>query len=343
MKYFGLIKEAWKDYDNSRKILSITDISIKVSTNHVYRIILKDGSKVIAKISDYGYVSNFSEDHSIINALSINLTYPFENFLAKSLTKNGRLYIYEKKINKSPIWVVFYNPIRTDKKPTKKQSIQRIKILGKELGSFHLSCKNIRKILPHKSKTFNEDIKFIKQNIFSKTYLHFDKNEKKEIIKHCDIFIKNTRKIINKNDLLPVFIDWNIGNFSVDNKYNFFSRWDYDWFRIGHRTLDFYFLSRVCSEQGDSTLFTYSPLPLMEKRFMIFLKSYHKIYPLKNYDFLLIPEMYRFFILNYVIKDGFRFFNKHIAKKLIKDSVNQYLPNIDKLVSSNEIKDYVLS
>ena len=74
-----LVKEAWKDYDNSRKILSITDISIKVSTNHVYRIILKDGSKVIVKISDYGYVSNFSEDHSIINALSINLNYPFKN------------------------------------------------------------------------------------------------------------------------------------------------------------------------------------------------------------------------------------------------------------------------
>ena len=52
MKYFSLIKEAWKDYDNSRKILSITDISIKVSTNHVYRIILKDGSKIIVKISD---------------------------------------------------------------------------------------------------------------------------------------------------------------------------------------------------------------------------------------------------------------------------------------------------
>ena len=96
MKYFSLIKEAWKDYDNSRKILSITDISIKVSTNHVYRIILKDGSKIIVKISDYGYVSNFSEDHSIINALSINLSYPFENFLAKSLTKMEN-YIFMKK------------------------------------------------------------------------------------------------------------------------------------------------------------------------------------------------------------------------------------------------------
>ena len=168
MKYFKLIKEAWKDYDDSRKILSITDISIKVSTNHVYRIILKDRSKVIAKISDYGYVSNFSEDHSIINALSINLTYPFENFLAKSLTRNGKLYIYEKKVNKSPIWVVFYNPIRADKKPAKKQSIQRIKTLGKELAKFHLSCKNISKILPHKSKTFKEDIKFIKKKHFFK-------------------------------------------------------------------------------------------------------------------------------------------------------------------------------
>ena len=343
MKYFSLIKEAWRDYDYSRKILSITDISIKVSTNHVYRIILKDGSKIIVKISDYGYVSNFSEDHSIINALSINLSYPFENFLAKSLTKNGKLYIYEKKVKNSPIWVVFYNPIRTDKRPTKKQSLKSIKNLGKELANFHLACKNITKILPSKSKTFHEDIKFIKKNIFSKTYFHFDKSQKIEIIKHCDIFIKNTNRIINKKNLLPVFIDWNIGNFSVDKNYNFFSRWDYDWFRIGHRTLDFYFLSRVCSQQGDSTLFTYSPLPLMEKRFMLFLKSYHKIYPLKNDDFILIPEMYRFFILNYVIKDGFRFFNKNIAQKLIKDSVNLYLPNIDKLVISNKIKDYVLS
>ena len=52
--------------------------------------------------------------------------------------------------------------------------------------------------------------------------------------------------------------------------------------------------------------------------------------------------MYRFFILNYVIKDGFRFFNKNIAKKLIKDSVDLYLPNIDKVVQSEKIMDFVL-
>ena len=51
MKFFSLIKSAWNDYDNSRKIKDISDISIKVSTNHVYRIILDDGSKIIAKVS----------------------------------------------------------------------------------------------------------------------------------------------------------------------------------------------------------------------------------------------------------------------------------------------------
>ena len=342
MKFFSLIKSAWYDYDNSRKIQDISDISIKVSTNHVYRIILDDGSKIIAKVSDYGYISNFSEDHSIINALSINLPYPFENFLAKSLTKNGKLYIYEKKIKQSPIWVVFYNPIRTFKKPTKKQNNFKIVKLGKELANFHLGCRNISNILPVKSKKFNKDINYIKNNISNDKYLHFDKEQKKEIILQCNIFLKNTENLLNKDNLLPVFIDWNIGNFSIDQNYNFFSRWDYDWFRIGHRTLDFYFLSRVCSSQGDSTLFTYSPLTLMEKRFMLFLKSYHSIYPLNENDFILIPEMYRFFILNYVIKDGYRFFNKNIAKKLIQDSVNLYLPNINKVVLSYKMRDSVL-
>ena len=153
MKYFSLIKLAWHDYDNSRKIKDITDISIKVSTNHVYRIILIDGSKIIAKVSDYGYISNFSEDHSIINALSINLPYPFENFLAKSLTKKGKLYIYEKKFNLSPVWVVFYNPIRTSKKPTKKQptkarSRHTVNAKDTKIKTAQMKMKQLQKIKP---------------------------------------------------------------------------------------------------------------------------------------------------------------------------------------------------
>ena len=52
MNYFNLIKDAWKDFDNNRKIKNITDISIKVSINHVYRIILKDESIAKKLIQD---------------------------------------------------------------------------------------------------------------------------------------------------------------------------------------------------------------------------------------------------------------------------------------------------
>jgi hypothetical protein len=56
---------------------------------------------------------------------------------------------------------------------------------------------------------------------------------------------------------MPVLIDWNLGNFSVEfdeedrSRFRLFSRWDYDWFRIESRLLDFYFLSRVSSRTGD--------------------------------------------------------------------------------------------
>ena len=55
-----------------------------------------------------------------------------------------------------------------------------------------------------------------------------------------------------------------------DGSFRLFSRWDYDWFRIDTRMLDFYFLSRVSSATGDRTAFTYSPHTLLEDRFVAF-------------------------------------------------------------------------
>ncbi|MEZ5023463.1 MAG: hypothetical protein R2728_09425 [Chitinophagales bacterium] len=69
---------------------------------------------------------------------------------------------------------------------------------------------------------------------------------------------------------LPVFIDWNIGNFSVDRHFNFYSRWDYDWFRMSPRAMDFYFWARVVRAEGDQTAFSYTIDPLNEDRFLIF-------------------------------------------------------------------------
>ena len=72
---------------------------------------------------------------------------------------------------------------------------------------------------------------------------------------------------------MPVLIDWNLGNFSIEfdpddhDSFGFFSRWDYDWFRIESRLLDFYFLSRVSSRTGDRTTWTYGSHTLLEPRF----------------------------------------------------------------------------
>ena len=45
------------------------------------------------------------------------------------------------------------------------------------------------------------------------------------------------------------------GSAASDGTFRLYSRWDYDWFRIEPRLLDFYFLSRVSSKTGDRTLF----------------------------------------------------------------------------------------
>ena len=43
-----------------------------------------------------------------------------------------------------------------------------------------------------------------------------------------------------------------------------------------------------------------------------------------------LKEAYRFFILNYVIKDGKYFFNEQYAKKLQEEAFEIYLPSVDR-------------
>jgi hypothetical protein len=108
-----------------------------------------------------------------------------------------------------------------------------------------------------------------------------------------------------------------------------FSRWDYYWFRIDTRMLDFYFFSRVSSETGDRTSFTYSPHTLLEPRFINFLRHYHEVFPLSKRELLFLPWAYRFFILNYVIREGAKFFREDISVKFRKDATRIYLPMLN--------------
>jgi hypothetical protein len=98
---------------------------------------------------------------------------------------------------------------------------------------------------------------------------------------------------------------------------------------MSSRMLDFYFFSRVVSDAGDRTVFSYLIGPMMEDRFLIFLSEYHKINPLIADEIRFLREVYRCFILNYVIKNGDYFFSEQYAKKLKTEALDIYLPSID--------------
>ena len=338
--YDLIIKKAWEGYDASKTIKNIEDISAMVSTNHVFRITFNDDDIIIAKLSYFGKYEYFKEDHRIIHSLSNNLLYPFENLLARSLLKNNRVYIYRYKQGKTDAWVVFYNPTRILDRLPRRLDEEHIIKLGQQVGKFHKACSRVKNVLPKSSKTLRTDIFALQQQL--------ETNEKKfgsamqvDFLKyHCELFLKNRSKYnMQSFEIIPVFIDWNIGNFSVGPNLELYSRWDYDWFRMSYRILDFYFFSRVASNVGDRTVFSYVITTMMEDRFILFLKEYHQVNPVTADEIRFLKEAYRFFILNYVIKDGKHFFNEQYAKKLRTEAFDIYLPSADRDFDAEKIID----
>lgn len=340
--YEEIILKAWEGYDPSRKIKKFEDLSVLVSTNRVVKITFEDDDFVIAKLSSFGKYDYFKEDHRIIQALSNNLLYPFENLIGKSLLKNNRVYTFRYKKGKVDMWVVFYNPTRVMQRLPNRLEESHIKSFGRQIGKFHLACSRTRNVLPKSTKTLRTDINTLLEQI--------DTNERKfgtrsqaDLLKyHCELFLKNRLKCnANSFETIPVFIDWNIGNFSVINKQELFSRWDYDWFRMSSRMMDFYFFARVVREEGDQESFSYTINPMMEDRFLLFLGEYHKVNPLTADEIRFMREAYRFFILNYVIKDGNYFFSEQYAKKLRAEAFDIYLPSVDRDFDPQKIIDYL--
>lgn len=325
-----IIRKAWNEFDSSREIAHIIDISAKVSTNHVYRISLRDKTFVVAKLSYFGQFEHFVEDHSIINTLSNNLPSPFENFLARSLMKGDKLFVYRFSSEIIDAWVVFYRPIHIKNKLPKRLNESQIEKLAVQTAHFHKACDTVKATLPKSSKTMQDDINDL-LNMLNQEESKYDFPVHRDLIKkHCDEFLNNYQ-ILGGDELesIPVFVDWNIGNFSVTPNFKFFSRWDYDWFRVSTRMLDFYFLSRVSSNIGDKTVFSYNVDVMMEDRFKIFLKSYHKVFPITEREIHFLKESYRFFILTYVLKYGKFFFHEIFANKLQKEALEIHLPTLD--------------
>lgn len=338
-----IVKKSWQAFDSKRVIDSVEDISARVSTNHVFKVTFTNGQYIIAKLSYFGNYDNFVEDHGIINTMANNLLYPFENFIAKSLVKNNKVFTYRYRQDYLDVWVVFYNPIRADKKLPRRLEESHIKKLGTQVGLFHKACSEISSELPPITKTLQSDIDDLLVMLdSSEGYYQFRVYE--DVIKEqCELFLKNIEAIGYKDfEKIPVFVDWNIGNFSVTSKTELYSRWDYDWFRVTSRVMDFYFFSRVVSDVGDRTIFSYVVSTLLEDRFMLFLKHYHAAYPLEEKEVRFIKEAYRFFILNYVVKFGRYFFHEIYANKLQKEAFETYLPSLDNFNVDKILKELKL-
>nr|WP_293838802.1 hypothetical protein [uncultured Arsenicibacter sp.] len=336
--YPAIIRQAWAAFDASHTIHTIEDISAKVSTNHVFRVRFDNDDIVIAKLSYFGKYEHFKEDHRIIHALANNLLYPFENVLAKSLLKNNQVFTYRFKDDLIDTWVVFYNPIRTMHRMPRRLDEEHIRKLGGEIGRFHKACSRVANVLPKSSKTLRSDIQSFVDMLDTEAGQYEHRNHVDYLKMQCETFLKNRQKLVHGSvETMPVFVDWNIGNFSVTDDLKLYSRWDYDWFRISYRVMDFYFFSRVVSDAGDRTVFSYLIGPMMEERFLMFLQEYHKVYPLTENEVRFMKEAYRFFILNYVIKYGRYFFHRTYATKLQREAYDIYLPSIDKLFDADVI------
>jgi len=330
ISFLDIVRAAWADYDSSRQIASVVDISAQVSTNHVYRIRLTDRTTIVGKLSYFGKYEHFVEDHSIINALANNLPAPFEDFLARSLVKGRELYVYRHQEATLDAWVVFYRPVKVRERMPKRLDEDQIEQFATEFAHFHQACYRVRNTLPAAFKTAAADVEHLLELLETPERRFEFRGYESLIREHCALFTANTQNfVLDDLERIPVFVDWNIGNFSITPTGRFYSRWDYDWFRMSTRVLDFYFASRVVSDRGDRSTFIYDVDVLTEPRFVQFLKRYHEIYPLTEAELMLLGEAYRFFLLNYVIKDGRYFFHELFATKLLAEALEFGLPSVD--------------
>jgi hypothetical protein len=306
-----------------------------VSTNRVYRLTIDDGSSVIAKSSNYGSFFLFAEDHDRLHRVTELLAGTrFERFMAGTLTAEGRPFVWYD----GETWVVFYDEVEMGDHLPGRLTDGQVAQLGRELGYFHRACDSIAPQIPPPSKTAKSDAVNLYEALGTRAAgetFGLDQSRIDLVRRHTHRFLMNVHESgYDSWTKMPVLIDWNLGNFSVrygesNDEFELFSRWDYDWFRIESRLLDFYFLSRVSSTTGDRSIWTYGSHTLLEPRFRVFLAAYHEVFPLTPDEVRFLKEAYRFFLLNYVVREGRHFFRYEFWQHLMHDAVDVQLPELD--------------
>jgi hypothetical protein len=330
------LTKAWADFGDQRSIIEVYDTSPRVSTNTVYRVALEDGTNVYGKVSNYGSYFLFAEDHDrLFRCTDLLRGSRFENFLAPVLGHHDRPFTWYD----GSLWVAFYaEAARADSLPPQLNSDQSI-CLAREIAAFHQQCDAIAPAIPATSNSIKSDaihLLDLLSSPFAPRNFELPPEDIGVLWRHTHEFLMELERIrYDAWHRIPVLVDWNLGNFSVRSDetgtFSLYSRWDYDWFRLESRILDFYFLSRVSSATGDLTQWTYSPHTLVEPHFCEFIAAYHAVFPLSEEEVRFIPEAYRFFILNYVVREGARFFRRDLCVKFRSDASRIYLPALDRL------------
>ena len=346
--YDAEVRDAWHTYGDPRVITSIVEVSAKVSTNHVYRLYLDDSHSVIAKVSSYGSYFLFREDHDRIQRTRQLLQGTrWSDLLADVFVERGQPPRQASQHAQSPrvfthyngqLWTAFYQDVEVAHSLPRVLTNSQIGELGEEMALLHRDCADVARRIPLTSKSIKSDaihLLDLLSDRHSSLKFRYDAEQKQYLRRQCHEFLEQLDRFgYDDWSKIPVLIDWNLGNFSVSmdkQQIRLFSRWDYDWFRIEPRLLDFYFLSRVSSATGDRTVFSYSPHTLLEPRFRTFLKAYHRIYPLNESELLFLREVYRFFILNYVVREGDNFFQPEYWRRLQTEAVTLCLPAAERL------------
>ena len=328
------VEQAWVEYGDGRSITDLVELSAMVSTNRVYRLRLSDGDAIIAKSSNYGSFFLFAEDHDRLHRTSRLLDGgPFEHFMASTLTADGRPYVWYD----GDVWVAFYREVEVRDHLPAILEPEQVTNFGEEVARFHRATAGVARLVPPTSKTVTSDAIALYDLTASRRAaeeLSLEPSRIDLIRRHTHRFLMAVHESgYDYWAKQPVLIDWNLGNFSVEfdssGRFRLFSRWDYDWFRYETRLLDFYFLSRLSSRTGDRSTFTYGAHTMFEPRFRQFLRAYHSVFPLSPEEVLFLKEAYRFFLLNYVVREGRFFFRHDIWQQLLHDVVDRHLPSLD--------------
>ncbi len=328
-----IVHQAWRGYSEasgtSRTITALHELSAHVSTNRVFQIRFSDASTLVAKVSSYGSYFLFAEDHDRLARCSSLLRHGrWAGFLADVLMVDKRPYTWYD----GRCWCAFYGEVQRAEALPRVLSTADVAALAREIARFHHACEEIAPALPTVSNSVKGDaIHLLDQLTNPFAPRNFDLPPE-----YIGVLARFTHGLLEHLEdvhydewtKIPILVDWNLGNFSVvrdGGEVQLFSRWDYDWFRVESRLLDFYFLSRVSSSTGDRTSFTYSPHTLTEPRFLDFVRAYHQINPLSVGDIEFLPFAYRIFILNYVIREGARFFRDDLCAQFRRDAAHGYL------------------